>query len=137
MCETAVLLIFFNRPDCLAETFEQIRKAQPKKLYLAQDGPRANNDADAAGIASCRKIVGNIDWECEVHYNYSTENFGCGLGPYKAIEWAFQGEERLIVLEDDCVASQSFFRFCDEMLEKYKAHKVQEVYKVQKVKQVA
>ena len=26
----------------------------------------------------------------------------------------------MIVLEDDCVPSQSFFRFCDEMLERYK-----------------
>lgn len=29
---TPVLLIFFNRPDTLAETFEAIREAKPKKL---------------------------------------------------------------------------------------------------------
>lgn len=120
MCKTAVLVIFFNRPDCLAETFEQVRKAKPEKLYLAQDGPRENNEKDMEGILACRKIVENIDWDCEVYRNYSIVNRGCGLGPYNAIDWAFTQEEQLIVLEDDCVASQSFFRFCDDMLELYK-----------------
>ena len=120
MCDTAVLVIFFNRPNCLEETFAQVRKAKPKKLYLAQDGPRANNNEDTIKVLACRKIVEDIDWECEVHRNYSSVNHGCGLGPYHAIEWAFQAEDELIILEDDCVASQSFFRFCDEIHDYWK-----------------
>lgn len=30
-----ILLIFFNRPDTLKLTFEQVKIAKPSKLYLA------------------------------------------------------------------------------------------------------
>lgn len=119
MCESPVLLIFFNRPDTLQETFAAIRKAKPKKLYLAQDGVRSGNHSDQENINKCREIVENIDWDCEVFRRYSDINQGCGRGPYNAINWVFEAEETAIILEDDCVASDSFFRFCDEMLRKY------------------
>lgn len=115
-----ILLIFFNRPDCLNETFESIRKVKPNKLYLFRDGPRNNNKYDEKKIIECEKIVTNIDWPCRVYKNYQIENLGCGKGPYTAINWIFENEDRAIILEDDCVASKSFFPFCSEMLEKYK-----------------
>ena len=37
-----------------------------------------------------------------------------------AIDWLFKNEDRGIILEDDCDASEDFFRFCKEMLELYK-----------------
>lgn len=42
---------------------------------------------------------------------------------FKAINWVFENEEELILLEDDCLPSKSFFYFCDELLEKYKYDK--------------
>lgn len=114
-----VLLIFFNRVDTLEETFAQIRKARPEKLYLAQDGPRPGNEEDRKGIAACRAVVEAVDWPCEVHKNYAAENRGCGRGPKAAIDWLFESETCGIVVEDDCVADESFFDFCDELLERY------------------
>lgn len=118
-CNTAVLLIFFNRPDELKETFAAIRDAQPKRIYLAQDGAREDHPEDVNNILACRKIVENIDWDCQVFRRYSDVNQGCGRGPYHAINWVFEKEESAIILEDDCIASPSFFTFCDEMLERY------------------
>ena len=43
-CNTPILLIFFNRPDTFSKVFEQVRRAKPKTLILAQDGPRDDND---------------------------------------------------------------------------------------------
>ena len=37
-----------------------------------------------------------------------------------AIDWFFENEEMGIILEDDCLPSQSFFWFCEELLIKYK-----------------
>ncbi|MFP4095375.1 MAG: nucleotide-diphospho-sugar transferase [Cyclobacteriaceae bacterium] len=51
---------------------------------------------------------------------YRTENIGCGLGPKTAIDWLFEHEEEGIILEDDCVPSQSFFRYCAELLDRYR-----------------
>ena len=117
-CLTPVLLIFFNRPDTFAKVFEKVRKAKPKTLILAQDGPR--DDKDLAGINACRRIAENVDWACDIIYDYSQENLGCGVRPQSAITNALNKFEQIIILEDDCVPSDSFFQYCDEMLEKYK-----------------
>ena len=36
------------------------------------------------------------------------------------ITWVFENVDRAIILEHDCLPSQDFFRFCEELLEKYK-----------------
>ena len=36
------------------------------------------------------------------------------------ISWVFSQVEEAIILEDDCVPHLSFFRFCEEMLERYR-----------------
>lgn len=118
---TAVLVIFFNRPDRLTRVLEQVSKAKPSKLYLFQDGPR--NDNDLANINLCREVVDKFNWECDVYKNYREENLGCGQGPYTAISWVFENEEQAIILEDDCVPALSFFGYCDTLLEKYKDDK--------------
>lgn len=113
-------IIFFARPDLLQVTFEAVRSAKPNQLFLIQDGARVNNLGDMDKILECQKIVENIDWECEVFRNYSNENLGCGKRVYSGISWAFQYTDRLLVLEDDCVPSQSLFPFVADLLEKYK-----------------
>ncbi|WP_455683532.1 hypothetical protein [Thomasclavelia sp.] len=116
--ESPVLLIFFNRPDTFKKVFERVREVRPKTLFLAQDGPRDSDDIPS--IEACRKIAEKVDWDCVVHRNYSNINLGCDPNEYRAFEWAFSKVDRLIILEDDCIASYSFFKFCDELLEKYK-----------------
>ena len=115
----AILLIFFARPNTLSEVFEAVRKAKPSKLFLACDGPRKGNSNDAKMIEECKKIVQNVDWDCEVHTKYSEENLGCGQGPSSAISWAFEFVDKLVILEDDCVPDESFFPYMEEMLDKY------------------
>ena len=117
--DIAVLMLFFNRADTFRHVFEEVRKARPSKLFLYQDGPRGARDM--AGIEACREVVAdeNIDWECEVHRNYLTTNQGCDPSGYLSHQWAFSLADKVIVLEDDVVPSQSFFPFCKEMLDKY------------------
>jgi len=115
-----ILIIFFIRPDNLAEVFAQVKEARPSKLYLFQDGERDNQPEDKAKIIKCREIIKDIDWDCEVHSLFSDFNYGVDHAVYAAIKWAFETEDRLIILEDDIVASQSFFKFADALLEQYK-----------------
>lgn len=117
-CKTPIALIFFNRPDTLAKVFERVRAARPEKLFLIQDGPR--NEKDVERIMQCREIVDNIDWECNVVRDYSEVNLGCGVRPQSGITNAFKQVDRLIILEDDCVAEESFFDYCTELLERYR-----------------
>jgi hypothetical protein len=118
--KSPVTLIFFNRPDTLVKVFEKVRNAKPPKLFLVQDGPRNQSSRDIENIEKCRKIVENIDWDCEVYKNYSDVNLGCGMRPQTGITWVLSLVESTIILEDDCVPDMSFFEFCDQMLERYK-----------------
>ncbi len=115
--DIAVLMLFFNRPEPLEQVFEQVRKARPSRLFLYQDGPRGPQDMP--GIEACRKVVSQIDWECRVEQHYCTVNQGCDPSEYLAQKWAFSMADKVIVLEDDDVPSQSFFPFCKEMLDRY------------------
>ena len=115
-----VLMVFFNRSEPLKQVFEAVRKAKPTKLFLAQDGAREGNKNDIQNVQECREVVRNIDWDCEVYTNFSEVNLGCGGRMSSAISWAFEYVDRLMILEDDCVPSQNFFPFCEELLEKYK-----------------
>lgn len=110
-------LIFFARPDVLAETFAAVKLMKPKVLFLIQDGPR--NSDDEFKIRKCREIVEEISWPCQVFRNYSDTNLGCGKRVYSGISWAFQYVDKLMILEDDCVPSTAFLDFCSELLCKY------------------
>ncbi len=118
--DVPVFINFFNRPNTLEKVFESVKKARPSKLFLSCDGPRAGRYDDTENIKKCQAIVENIDWECDIHKNYSDENLGCGMRMYTGISWAFEYVDRLIIIEDDCVLSQDFFRFGYELLERYK-----------------
>lgn len=115
----SVLLIFFARPDTLKVVFSEIKKARPSKLFLACDGARENVKGEAERVDLCKKIVSHIDWDCEVLTHYSDVNLGCGRGPETAISWAFEHTDKLVILEDDCVPSESFFPYMEEMLNYY------------------
>jgi hypothetical protein len=118
--ESAVLFIIYNRAEYAEKVFQAIRKAKPKKLYISADGPKNNNQEDLLKCENTRNVVKNIDWECEVFYRLLDYNLGCAGGISSAITWGFEKEDKLIILEDDCVPSLPFFEYCNYCLDKYK-----------------
>lgn len=121
MCNTPILFNIFNRPEPTKKVLEAIRKQQPSKLYVHADGPRVGHPTDAENVEACKAIISKlVDWPCDLHLMYETENKGCGRGPADAITWFFENEEQGIILEDDCLPHPDFFRFAEEMLERYK-----------------
>ena len=116
-----VLLIIFNRPQPTRRVLEAVRRARPARLYVAADGPRPDQPNDAARCAETRALVSEgVDWPCEVKTLFRDENRGCGHGPAEAINWFFEHEAEGIILEDDCLPTPSFFRFCQELLARYR-----------------
>ncbi|MEQ8554338.1 MAG: hypothetical protein RIC06_16560 [Cyclobacteriaceae bacterium] len=102
---------------------ERIRLMKPKFLYVAADGPRHLNQEDEENCKKVRDIVqSTIDWPCELNTLYRDENLGCGKAVSEAISWFFNDVEYGIIIEDDCLPSISFFRYCEESLEKYQGH---------------
>lgn len=121
MFDTPILFLIFKRPETTALVFEQIKKVQPKYLFVAADGPRINRPGEADLCKASRDIVvKGISWDCELKILFRDENIGCKKAVSGAINWFFDNVEQGIILEDDCLPDQSFFPYCEALLEKYK-----------------
>ena len=118
--ETPVTFIIFNRPDTTQQVFEVIRKAKPPQLFVIADGPRDNHPQDIEKCAMTRKIIEQVDWKCEVLTNFADKNLGLKKRVSSGLDWVFEIVEHTIILEDDCLPHPTFFRFCQELLERFK-----------------
>ena len=118
--KSPVALLIFNRPDTTEAVFQTVRDARPPKLLVVADGPRTDRPDEAEKCAGARAIVDRVDWNCEVLTNYSDVNLGCKRRVASGLDWVFSEVEEAIILEDDTVPHPTFFRYCDELLERYR-----------------
>lgn len=107
------------RPECQKRQFEVLREARPSILFLISDGGR--NEKEWEAIYQNRKLIDEgIDWDCTVYRIYEDKNNGLYAMGKKGSELIWDTVDRCVFLEDDQVPSVSYFRFCAELLEKYK-----------------
>jgi len=119
MFKTPILFAFYIREDTTIKVFEKIAEIKPAKLYLSSDGAISQNDQSIVNNLR-NKILSMIDWPCIVSKKFNESNLGCGIGMSSAVSWFFENEESGIILEDDCLPSQSFFEYCEELLKFHK-----------------
>jgi hypothetical protein len=117
---TPVVFLIFKRPDTTAKVFAEIARARPTRLLVVADGPRPGRPDEAEQCAAARAIIEQVDWPCEVQTNYAETNMGLRRRVSSGITWAFEQVDEAIILEDDCVPHPTFFRFCEELLERYR-----------------
>jgi hypothetical protein len=115
-----VVFLVFNRPDTTRRVFEEIRRARPPKLLVVADAPRADRPGEAEKCKAVRAILDTVDWPCEVLKNFADINLGCKIRVSSGLDWVFEQVEEAIILEDDCLPHASFFRFCEELLHRYR-----------------
>jgi hypothetical protein len=120
---TPILFLIFNRPEYQQKVFDQIKKMRPKQLFIAADGPQYDVPSDQVNCKKAQAIIDQINWDCEVKTLFRDKNLGCAKGVSSAISWFFEHVEEGIILEDDCVPNESFFYFCEKMLEYYRDDK--------------
>jgi hypothetical protein len=118
--QTAILLIFFNRPD-LAEISLNNLKGSNRNVYISIDGPR--NSSDKVYVQECIALANTFAKEHSrvdaVKLSIHKSNLGCKEAVRSAIDWAFESEERLIILEDDISFQDEFLETMDNWLEKF------------------
>ncbi|QCR22177.1 nucleotide-diphospho-sugar transferase [Pontibacter sp. SGAir0037] len=120
MFETPILFLIFNRPGTTKKVFEKIREIKPKILFVAADGAREGNIQEVNNCTLARQIATDVDWECEVKTLFRNKNLGCKVAVSTALNWFFSEVEEGIILEDDCLPSLSFFKYCKVLLEKFR-----------------
>ncbi|HEY4355748.1 MAG TPA: hypothetical protein VGN16_08385 [Acidobacteriaceae bacterium] len=119
--KTPIVLIIFNRPQHTERVFRRIAEMRPTRLLIIADGPRASRPGEAILCESAREVVRQISWPCEVSTNFSEYNLGCRDRVISGLNWAFSEVEEAVVLEDDIFPDPSFFRFCEEMLDRFRS----------------
>lgn len=114
-----IVLFIFKRKEKSAQIVERISRIKPKKLYILADQGR--DEAEKKLVQECRAAVeAAVNWSCELVLDYAQTNRGVykniGEGALRVLE----KEPHAIFLEDDNLPELSFFRYCEEMLEKYR-----------------
>jgi hypothetical protein len=119
--QTPVAMLVFNRPELTARVFERVREQKPRTLLVNADGPRPGRAGEEERVRAVRAIFDRVDWPCDLRTRFLESNLGCKHGVSSGITWVFSQVERAILLEDDCLPDPTFFRYCEELLEKYAA----------------
>lgn len=118
-CQNALLLIVYKRIDTLEKVLNQIKKVTPHKIYIAANSYK--NEQEKEAVKQTRELIeSSITWDCQVNKLYRDTHLSAKRSISSAISWFFEHEDQGIILEDDCLPTVSFFRFCDELLERYK-----------------
>ena len=127
MFSTPILLITFNRPDHTRRVLTEILKQEPQELYVCQDGAREGNENDRVKCQEVRDVINELtsayalgNKHFTLHTLYQPHNLGCGPGPAAGITWFFENVEMGIIMEDDCLPSETLMAFEAELLEGYK-----------------
>jgi hypothetical protein len=118
--KSPILLITYKRLGTAKQVFEKIRAVQPEKLYFASNAAQPGMSEEILKVESVRSLINLIDWPCHVYTLYRSDHLSAKYSISSAIDWFFEHEEMGIILEDDCLPHPTFFRFCDELLERYR-----------------
>ncbi len=97
----------------------------PEKLFIFQDGLKP--DEDDCEWKKVNELIQKIDW-CENEIIISDYNKGLAASIISGVNYALEEYDAVIVLEDDCVSSQSFMQFMIQGLTQYK--KNEKVYSI-------
>ena len=106
-----VLVVYFNRPDLLAQQINHLRSIRPKQLFFSGDSPRSTHPEDMGKCQQAAALIDMVDWECDIYRNTFDKNQGCRLAVSKGITWFFTHVEFGVILEDDCLVQPEFFEF--------------------------
>jgi hypothetical protein len=117
--KTPVLFLIFNRPELTQQVFEKIKEAKPLQLFIAADGPRKNNADDIEKCKMARAVINDVDWDCKLEILFREENLTSRYAVSTAITWFFEHVTEGVILEDDTLPDNSFFTFCEVLLNKY------------------
>lgn len=115
----ANILFTYNRPVHTQRVLEGLKNntVKPQKLYIFHDGMKENtnkNDWDKV-----ENVIRSVDW-CECEIITSNINKGLANSVIDGINYVFESNDAIIVLEDDCMPAISFMTFMTQALEFYR-----------------
>lgn len=113
----ATLLFTYNRSYHTEQVIKALSQniVLPQKLYIFQDGI---GECDICEWTKVNHLIRSIDW-CDTEIFVSEHNKGLADAIVFGVNYAFQENDAVIVLEDDCVPTANFISFMQQCFEKY------------------
>lgn len=115
--KSPIAIIIFNRPDNVIKLLDCLKSECDRDIFVISDGARAHKPSDPEKVDACRNLF--HDWPGRIYFNFADSNMGCKERVVSGLNWVFEHTDRAIILEDDCLPHHDFFRFADELLERF------------------
>ena len=120
MQKLPVLVTFFNRPAILESLLKVIANREDIEIFFACDGPR--NRIDESNVQSCWSLVNRYFGKVASYRILErSSNLGCKVAMKQNIDWFFNLNEFGLILEDDCIPNDDFFKFLRQALLDFKS----------------
>lgn len=116
--KSAVVIFTYRKIEFLQEILDEIQNYSPPKLYIFQN--RFYNNEEKQQVLEVKEFLTQCNYQFPVELIFQKKHLKINDHFLKSINYAFSKEDSLIILEDDTVPSNSFFLFCNQMLQKYK-----------------
>ena len=117
MC-VPVLIITHARPLLFEQVFEKVLEYTSNDIIVYCDGPRHEEHIQVQK-QTIKLVKEKIALGCKIQFLQQSKNLGCKNAVIDAISHFFKQYEKGIILEDDCLPSDAFFKFCEHGLSKY------------------
>ncbi len=107
----AVLLLAYRRHQNVNQILNLCASAGVDRVYVHIDGAKDSNAINDVELT--KRVVSNFSnkKKLTILTCFQESNIGCAVSMIKSCNFVLQIEERLIVLEDDCIPTQPFFEF--------------------------
>jgi hypothetical protein len=115
--KSPIVLITFKKHSALEEILTVISSYNPPKLYIFQD--KAESEEDFILTEKVNNIIQNFNFNYPIEFIRHKTPLKLNKAVKNALDYCFDIEEKLIILEDDIVPTDSFFNFCNHLLVKY------------------
>jgi len=106
----AVLVIAYKRIYNTKTILDFSYSQGIRKFYICIDGPKDSN-FDTQNQFQDMISSFSLNYGIDIKTKFSKYNLGCAQSVINGIDWAFNFEEDLIILEDDCLPGGDFFSF--------------------------
>lgn len=119
----SIVLFAYNRPSHLRRVLIALENRGIDELNLFVDGPKNNNDKIIQ--KEIKQIFDNNKYNSKMKKNifYSKRNKGLAKSIIKGITHVAKKRKYIIILEDDCVPREGFFKFVKKNISNLKNNK--------------
>lgn len=124
-----VLLFTYNRPAHTKQTLDALLKnplSKESTLFVFSDGYK--NEMDRQQVEEVRSIIRSLDGFKDIQIRENAENKGLAANIIEGVTRVVDEYGKVIVVEDDLIASPFFLTFMNDVLNKFEKEKKLDMY---------